>query len=313
MNYRLEDIDNMVFEDLIGSICYKILGTGLVVFTSGKDGGRDGRFTGTANNYPSNKDSWSGKFIIQAKHTQNPTASISDYEFEKIVDGEIIRLKKLRKNGDIDNYLLFTNRKQTGVKGERLIRKLQESVGITNCDIIGRETIYKEYLDSSKDIIKQFKLGKYSTPFDFSDEEIRDTLIAFKQQLPEISEKIKDEVDKLKNDYRYIDKDEKNRKNNLSQEYFSEIIVGESLIDFRKIDHFLSNPTNEIFKDYYFDTANELNNLIVLKRDEFDLFEEIFIFIYQQICNRNSQLKGGKRHTMTFLHYMYYECLIGKK
>lgn len=42
---------------------------GVVSFTPGKDGGKDGKFTGQANKYPSEVKFWNGKFIIQAKHT----------------------------------------------------------------------------------------------------------------------------------------------------------------------------------------------------------------------------------------------------
>ncbi|PIE77871.1 MAG: hypothetical protein CSA15_10770, partial [Candidatus Delongbacteria bacterium] len=76
---------------------------------------------------------------------------------------------------------------------------------------------------------------------------------------------------------------------------------------------FLNNPLNDELKEYYFDTAYELNQTISIKRSDFDAFEEIFFFIYKKVCDSSTLLKGSKRHVMTFLHYMYYECLIGKK
>lgn len=312
MDYRLENINNADFEKMVNTICQSILGTGVIEFSTGTDSGRDGKFTGTAQDYPSVKDSWSGKFIIQAKHTENYTASCSDNAFEKIVDDEILKIKKLKANGEIDNYLLFTNRKYSAIKGERLINKIINDTGIENCAIIGKETI-NGYLNSNKSIVKQFKLDINLIQFDFSDEEIKDIILAFKNQLPEIKSEIKEEVDKLKQDFTLIDKKDKNQKNRLSEEYFNEHIVNESLMDFDKIEKFLQSPLNEKLKDYYFDTAYELNQLISIKRDSFDLFEEIFLFIYQLICDGSTPLMGSKRHVMTFLHYMYYECLIGKK
>jgi hypothetical protein len=313
MDYRLENINDTDFERMVNTICQKILGTGAIEFSSGKDGGRDGKFTGTAQNYPSTKDSWTGKFIIQAKHTENYGASCSDKDFEKIVDDEIVKIKKLKENGEINNYLLFTNRKYSGIKGEQLVNKIIAETGIENCAIIGKETINNQYLNSNKEIVKQFRLDLSHIQFDFSDEEIKDIILAFKSQLPEIKTEIKDEVDKLKQDFILMDKREKNNKNRLSEEYFNEFIVGDSLMDFDKIEKFLYNPLNERLKDYYFDTAYELNQLISLRRDDFNLFEEIFVFIYRLICDGSTPLKGSKRHVMVFLHYMYYECLIGKK
>lgn len=313
MDYRLEDISDTDFERMVNTICQKILGTGVIEFSPGKDGGRDGKFTGTAQNFPSNKDCWSGKFIIQAKHTEIINASCSDNEFEKIIDEEIVKIKKLKANNEIDNYLLFTNRKYSAIKGERLVNKIKAETGIENCEIIGKETINNQYLNSNKEIVKQYKLDINHIQFDFSDEEIKEIILAFKSQLPVIKSDIKSEVDKLKQDFTIIDKKEKNKKNKLSEEYFHENIVRESLMDFDKIEKFLYDPLNEKLKDYYFDTAYELNQLISLKRDNFDLFEEIFVFIYKLICDGSTMLKGSKRHVMVFLHFMYYECLIGKK
>lgn len=313
MDYRLENINDADFEKMVNTICQRILGTGVIEFSPGKDGGRDGKFTGVAQNYPSTKDSWSGKFIIQAKHTENPIASCSDNDFEKIIDGEIVKIKKLKENGEVDNYLLFTNRKYAGIKGERLVKKIKDETSVENCVIIGKEVINNQFLNSNKDIVKQYRLDLNHIQFDFSDEEIREIILAFKRQLPEIKDEIKSEVDKLKQDFTFIDKSEKNEKNKLSEAYFNEFIVGESLMDFNKIERFLNNPINEDLKEYYFDTAHELNQIISLKRDNFDLFEEIFVFIYKLICDGSIPLKGSKRHVTTFLHYMYFECLIGRK
>jgi len=313
MDYRLENINDNCFEMIVNTICQKILGTGIIEFAHGKDGGRDGKFIGAAQNYPSTKDSWSGKFIIQAKHTESPIASCSDKEFERTIDKEIVKIKELKANGEIDNYLLFTNRKYPAIKGERLVNKIIAETGIENCAIIGKEVINNQYLNSNKDIVKQYGLHLNHIPFDFSDEEIKEIILAFKEQLPEIKEEIKEEVNKLKQDFTFIDKKEKNKKNKLSEEYFNEHIAGNSLMDFRKIEQFLNNPVNEDLKEYYFDTAHELNQIISLNRDNFGLFEELFVFIYKLICDGSTHLKGSKRHVTTFLHYMYYECLIGKK
>lgn len=77
----VENMNEDDFEEMVNTICQQILGTGVVSFTKGRDGGKDGRFTGTADNYPSNKEPWKGKMIIQAKHTTNPLASCSSGEF----------------------------------------------------------------------------------------------------------------------------------------------------------------------------------------------------------------------------------------
>lgn len=118
MDYRLENLSDDDFEKLVNTLCQKILGTGVVDFSKGRDGGRDGRFSGTANEYPSKVEPWNGRFIIQAKHTEDYKASCSDKPFydneSSIVNKEVIKLNKLLQEGEvIDNYLIFTNRKET--------------------------------------------------------------------------------------------------------------------------------------------------------------------------------------------------------
>lgn len=313
MDYPLYNLNSKEFENLVNTICQNILGTGVITFSEGKDGGRDGKFTGVAQNYPSSKDSWSGKFIIQAKHTSNPIASCSDSEFETIVKKEIPKIKKLKEDGDIDNYLLFSNRKYSGRNGENLLKKIIQETGVSNSVIIGKETINNQYLNPNKEIVRQHNLLQAHIPFDFSDEEIRDIILAFKEQLPKVENLIKSKADELKYDFSHIEKEEKNNKNKLSQEYYQQHILGASLMEFDKIEAFLKDPVNEHLKDYYYDTASELNQIITLKRNNFDAFEELFIHIYQLVTNGISSMKGTKRHVITFLHYMYVECLIGKK
>lgn len=313
MDYRLELLDNSTFEDLVNTICQKILGTGVISFSPGKDGGRDGKFLGTAQNFPDNIKPWSGKFIIQAKHTNNPIASCSDSDFERIVKDEIIKIKKLKNTGDIDCYLLFTNRKYTGVKGEELLKEIATETGVKDAIIIGKETINDRYLNLHKEIVRQYRLDLHHIPFDFSDEEIKDIILIFNQQLKSIENDIKDEVDRIKHDFSFIDKKDKNKKNRLGEEYFQNEIAAKSLMDFEKIERFLALPQNEELKEYYFDVVSELSNLITIKRDNFDAFEEIFLFIYKMVCDGSNELKGTKRHFWTFLHYMYYNCEIGIK
>ena len=53
MDYRLELLSEDKFENLINKVCQEILGAGVIAFSKGKDGGRDGKFTGTATKFPS--------------------------------------------------------------------------------------------------------------------------------------------------------------------------------------------------------------------------------------------------------------------
>jgi len=285
---------------------------GVISFSKGKDGGKDGRFTGKAERYPSSEKRWEGKFIIQAKHTANPIASCSDSDFTTIVNGEIEKIKKLKEDNEIDCYLLFTNRKFTGVKGDDLRNKIIKDTGLENVEIIGKELINDLYLSPHRDIVREFQLNLLHIPFDFSEYEIKNIIAEFKESLGEISPDIKLQVERIKTDYERIGLDEKNEKNALSKEYYENQILASSLQDFEKINAFLSDPRNDDLKEQFFDIATELSNLIHIQRDNFLAFEEIFIFIYKKICDGAKDIRG-KRHIFTLLHFMYWECYIGIK
>lgn len=305
MKYPLEELDSGTFEKLINTICQRLLGMGVISLSEGKDGGRDGVFTGRAERFPSDTDQrWEGKFIMQAKHTSNPVASCSDAEFERLIDKEIIKLKKLRQEGAVDCYLLFTNRKYSGISGEALCEKIRKETGIPNVAIIGRETINNQYLNPNKDIVRQYQLDMLRIPFDFSDEEIKNIIVALRQQWPVISDDVKQQAEALKYDFDKIKIDEKNTKNGLGEIYYVNELLGRS---------FLENPINEEIKDQYYDIAAELSGTITIKRSDFVAFEEIFLYIYKRACDGDIGLMGGKRHVTTLLHYMYVECLIGEK
>jgi len=113
MKYPLENLaDDKEFKDLVALICEQILGIGTIVFSPGKDGGKDAKFIGKANKFPSETSLWEGKIIIQAKHTERPNASCSELGFKRILKNEVIpAIKRLLSNNEIDYYLIFTNRK----------------------------------------------------------------------------------------------------------------------------------------------------------------------------------------------------------
>jgi len=312
MNYRLEYLSEDDFERLANMICHEILGCGLIAFSKGKDGGRDGKFTGTANKFPSEREPWKGKFIVQAKHTENPIASCSDKDFQnKVRKEEIPKLKKLKANDELDNYLLFTNRKFSAVKGTELVQEIKKEVGIDHVEILGKENINR-YLSQYKHIVKEFGLDKYILPFEFTDNDLKELVIEFAKEMKSDKEGLKTAVESVIRDFTYLDKKLKNEKNRLGKEYFESIIKESSLFHFAKIDEFLQNPINSELSDMYADSAFELKNLITVKRDEFGAFEEIFIHVYNLVCDRNPKLRN-RRFIYVFLHYMYCNCDIGQK
>lgn len=310
-------IDPDSFEELVNAICQEILGLGIFSFTKGPDGGKDGRFTGSANNYPSSQNPWNGKMIIQAKHTALAGATCSSGEFftnlSSVVNKEIDRLVKLKKAEGLDYYLLFTNRKYTGKNDADIIKKISSGIGLpeSNIAIIGIETI-NSLLNRHPEIARRYNLRKHYIPFDFSDQDIKALIIKFHNSLSDQTE-LKDKVEEVKRDYTKIPTAKKNSKNALGEEYYTNNILGESLSHFSKIDNFLSAPINSKIKDLYYDIVSDLREIIQIKREDFDAFEHIFRYISDFVCQGAEELTGKKRYVTIFLHYMYINCSIGLK
>src|SRR3972149_11327699 len=97
MKYPLHELNDKEFEKLVALICERILGTGTITFSDGKDGGRDAKFIGKANSFPSETKPWEGRFVIQAKHTTKPIASCSDSDFNTILKKEVKKVKVLKE------------------------------------------------------------------------------------------------------------------------------------------------------------------------------------------------------------------------
>lgn len=303
MKYPLENLaSDKEFEDLVALICERILGTGTFVFSVGKDGGKDAKFEGKANKFPSEANPWEGKIIIQAKHTQQPNASCSDSDFKRILKNEVIPpIKKLIENGEIDFYLLFTNRKLSGIQDKKIEDLFDEQTNIEN-RVIGKERI-DLWLEEYPEIAKTLNLNRLLMPLEFDEEDLKEIVLAFseldvkKGKLPEIPEK------------RNIEK--KNELNKLSKDYFDDVIR-KNLEDFKQIEDFLRDPMNKDLLKKYENTIDDLNEEITIHRDEYEKFDLILNHLYKLVLSKFPELKSKRRLVRTFLHYMYYNCDIGK-
>lgn len=301
LHYQNEDD----FENLVTLICKKILGEGVIPFAKGRDGGKDGRFTGTANCFPSENDPWKGNIIIQAKHTEKIQASCSDSDFSTKVEDEIKKIKNLKSKGEIDYYLLFTNRKLTGGADSLIVKRIKDETGIEN-NLIAEEKI-QQYLIQFPDVVKMAGLNKLLMPLEFDDSDIRDVVLAIKESLnaDDLSDSIAD--------FFKIELPEKNKLNGLSEEYF-ENEMEKDFSDFLKIQSFLSEPINSEIRNWYYDAVSELSRKITMYRDRFGNFENVIGYINDYVLQQNqTSLKGNKRLVIKLLHYMYCNCDIGKK
>lgn len=304
MNYPLNELSADEFEQVVASICEEILGVGTIVFATGKDGGRDAKFTGTANNFPSQASPWNGRFIIQAKHTAKAGVSCSDNDFKTILKNEVESVKLLEEDEKLDYYLLFTNRKLTGVQDPRIEDFISESLGVEN-QVLGEERIQK-WLKDYPSIVKKHNLKRLLLPLEFYETDLKELVTLFStiefdgEEIQEIARK---------NDR--IPITEKNELNRLSQDYFNNRFK-KSINDFQAIEAFLKDPKNKQMQVYYDNTIDDIQSKILVKRDEFNAFEEIIEYLFDFVFkNHEAELRNDRRLIRVFLHYMYYHCDIG--
>ena len=301
MKYPLEYLTDSDFEILVALICCEILGTGTIIFSDGKDGGRDAEFNGKANSYPSKTEPWIGKIIIQAKHTKRNNASCSESDFQSILKTSVIpAIQKLKKKNEIDYYLLFTNRKLSGVQHPKIENIFDTKTGIKN-RVIGLEQI-ELWINHHPSIAKTLNLNKLLLPLNFDENDLRLIVNSFSN------------LDKKKNELSKIpenrDIENKNKLNALSKEYFNNVIK-KNLIYFGQIRAFLTDSINKEYLDKYENTIDDINAKITVHRTDFEKFEMILEFLYDFIMENNTELKNKRRLVRLFLHYMYYNCDIG--
>ena len=63
----------------------------------------------------------------------------------------------------------------------------------------------------------------------------------------------------------------------------------------------------------YHDIADELRQKIVLFRDQFDRFEEVLVYLYDEVRTTKPELAGRRRYITFLLCYMYFDCDIGER
>lgn len=305
-DYRLHELNTAEFERLAVRISVRWLGDAVTPFAPGKDGGRDGKFHGKANSFPSSAHPLEGHCVLQAKHVSEADRSCSEADFSKQLNVEMPKIKRLISEGICDHYILFSNRRYSAGIDEKLIKSII-AWGLKSAHIIGVEKLHLT-IDDYPDIRNTLPNRNDPSPFRFDPNDIIEVIGA----VHEFTNDNPTQVFRSAFDFEKLKIQEKNKINGVSAAYYQQSIGG-STPHFGRIEEFLKNPRNSQFTALYHDAADELKQKIIAKRSEFGAFDEVFLFMYECIQEKREALRGKRRLITILLHYMYCNCDIGSK
>ena len=315
MKYQYHDLADFQFEDLVIEICYELFGIAVQGFAEGADGGRDARFEGLAQIFPSASLPWQGITIIQAKHTSGINRKFSESDFfgsdNAKINLEIPKVKKMFEEGKLNNYILFANRKLTANKNEEILDYISSKTGLNkgNIHLVGIEAL-ERYLKKFSQAVANANLHAFDEPLKITPDDLAEVVEAFVN-----NDKVYEDVDKSLAKIKEIKRikfQDKNEKNQLSEEY-AKLIKTHMFKDghFDEITNFLNHPDNARLKSLYEDSAEEFRSKLITYKRDFDKFDLILDYMRDKLVERDPDLSKNKRLTRVFLHYMYFYCDIG--
>ena len=310
---RYFDLSDDQFEKIVVAVGQRLFGAGLMGFAAGKDGGRDAKFKGVAQLYPSKASPWTGCTIIQAKHTNGVNASFSDpgmCNVEKmtgLICDEIPKIKALYESGEAQNYLLFSNRKLSAISEQKITKFISGETGISveSVALAGTQQL-DDWLELFPDAKSSLAINPLESPLIVDADDLAHTIEGFAEALL-VGSPDEDRSTPTPRTPLVV----KNRLNNMTEEFESTLrkLYLKITPDIRK---FLSDPINGLFRASYQEAADEFNVKIVAKRAEYESFDDVFNYLMELLVDRSGILRANKRLTRAMLYYMYWNCDIGR-
>lgn len=312
MKYAYEDLSSGQFEQLILLLCQHLLGISVQAFSTGADGGRDGKFIGTAELHPSKAKPWTGTTILQAKHTNGYNRSFSEADFysrdseNTILGQEFPRIKRLRDAKELSNYMLFSNRRLSANTEAELRRVISTSCGIPmECIYICGVEQLELYLKKFPDVPENAEIDLVDSPLIVSPDELAEVVEALVRNEADVAS-VLDDPPTERTPY-----EKKNEINNMSAEYAISLRK-RYLKDTGQIRAFLSAPENMALLRFYESTVDEFQLKIIAKRKDFQTFDCVMNHLFDLLFQRDPVLRANKRLTRAVLFYMYWNCDIGQ-
>lgn len=311
MKYAYEDLSPSQFEALVVAICQVVLGAGAQGFAAGPDGGRDAKFIGTAQLIPSEREPWRGTVIVQAKHTNGYNKTFSDADFysedneDTVLGKELPRVKRLRDDGELDHYLLFSNRRLTG-NGESKVRGVIAAtcgVPLASVAILGVEQL-ELWLKRFPEAARIANVDPIDSPLIVSPDELAVVVEHLALRLGDDTGGGAPPGDRVT----YARKNELNK---MSAEYAREMRK-RFLKETGPIQRFLAAPENEAVLARYALAVEEFQLKVIAKRRDFDAFDDVLIYLIDLVLARDPILRANARLSRALIFYMYWNCDLGK-
>lgn len=311
MKYAYENLNEDQFETLVVLLCQKLLGISVQGFAKGPDGGRDAKFVGTAELHPSKAAPWIGTTIVQAKHTNGYNRSFSESDFystegtNTIIGKEIVRIKKLRANKQLDHYMLFANRRLAGNAESEIRSYIAMECGIPTGSIYlcGLEQM-ENWLKTFPEVSELADLDPVDSPLIISPDELAEVVLALDRQKDNITAVLDDPPTPR------VTYTQKNTLNNMTNEY-AKAQRKKYLKETAQIHTFLAAPENYELLRMYESVVDEFQLKIIAKRKNYQTFDDVMEYLVDLLFGRDPMLRRHKRLTRVMLFYMYWNCDIG--
>lgn len=314
MKYAYEDMSDDQFEKLVVLLCQRLLGISVRGFAKGPDGGRDGKFVGTAELLPSTAAPWTGTTIIQAKHTNGYNRSYSETDFfsttaeNTVLGKEIPRINKLREAKQLDHYMLFANRRLSGNAESEICDHLavQCNIPASSIYLCGLEQL-EVWLKKFPDVAKEADLDPVDSPLIVSPDDLAEVVQALARQKNNVSALLDDPPTQR------VTYERKNTLNNMSADY-ANAQRRKYLKETAQIRAFLAAPENLELLRMYESVVDEFQLKIIAKRKDYQTFDAVMEYLVDLLFSRDPVLRqhAHKRLTRAVLFYMYWNCDIGE-
>jgi hypothetical protein len=310
VGYAYEDLNEGQFEALVVQAAKLKLGKGVQGFATGVDGGRDARFEGLADGFPSAGRPWDGISVIQAKHTMSygyfSDADFSGEAASAVLTKELPRAKKLRDDGMLDNYMLFSNRYLTANANEALLQQIADEIGIEreNVHLCGIEALDEAFREEPR-LAQLAGINPIDGP-----------LIVTSRELAEVVEAIAAGVDQglvagASRPQERTSLAAKNELNSMTATTSRRLMRNYGHL-LRQIKEFLADPGNARIREIYDDCAEDFDLKIVAHREEHQTFDKVFGYLVRLLTARDPLLGRNRKLTRAVVFYMYWNCDIGE-